>query len=77
MDINYFREFVILAQTGNFMEAAEILFCSQSTLSKHIKKMEREFGVSLFDRTTRNVEISKFGKLLLPYAQQITEIQDE
>jgi LysR family transcriptional regulator, transcription activator of glutamate synthase operon len=77
MDINYFREFVVLAKTGNFMEAAEQLYISQSTLSKHIKNFEEELGLPLFDRTTRKVGISKFGELLLPHAIQIVEIQDQ
>lgn len=77
MEINYLKEFVVLAHTGNFMEAADILFVSQSTLSKHIKKIELELGVPLFDRTTRKVGISKFGQLFLPYAQQIVELQDQ
>jgi len=77
MEINYLKEFVVLAQTGNFLEAADILYSSQSTLSKHIKSMELELGVPLFDRTTRKVNISKFGQLLLPYAKQITVIHDE
>jgi LysR family transcriptional activator of glutamate synthase operon len=75
MEINYLREFVVLAQTGNFMEAADILYSSQSTLSKHLKSIELELGVPLFDRTTRKVRISKYGELLLPYARQITELQ--
>ena len=77
MDITYLREFVVLAQTGNFMEAADILYSTQSTLSKHIKSIELELGVPLFDRTTRKVRISKFGQLLLPYAKQIAELQDK
>ena len=51
MEIDYLREFVVLAQIGNFMEAADILYSSQSTLSKHVKKMESELRVPLFDRT--------------------------
>jgi LysR family transcriptional activator of glutamate synthase operon len=77
MEINYLREFVVLAQTCNFMDAAEILFSSQSSLSKHIKSIEKELGVPLFDRTTRNVQISKYGQLLLPYAKQIADLQDK
>jgi DNA-binding transcriptional LysR family regulator len=77
MEINHLKEFVVLAQTGNFLEAAEILYSSQSTLSKHLKRMELELGVPLFDRTTRKVSLSKFGLLLLPFAKQITEIQDQ
>lgn len=71
------REFVVLAQTGNFMEAADLLYCSQSTLSKHIKNMEEELGVPLFDRTTRKVAVSGFGQILLPYAKQIAELEDK
>ena len=77
MDINHLRDFVILAQTGNFMEAAEQLYSSQSTLSKHIKSIEKELGVPLFDRTTRKVAISKYGQMLLPYAQKIVELQEQ
>ena len=77
MEINYLRELVVLAQMGNFLEAADALYIAQSTLSKHIKKIESELGVPLFDRTTRKVSISKYGQLFLPYAKQIAEIQDQ
>jgi DNA-binding transcriptional LysR family regulator len=77
MEINYLREFVVLAQTGNFMEAADLRYCSQSTLSKHIQNMESELGVPLFDRTTRKVALSTFGQLFLPYAKQIAELEDK
>jgi Transcriptional regulator len=77
MENHYIKEFVILAQLHNFQEAAEALFISQSSLSKHIKTLEKELGVSLFDRTTRKVSLSSYGQLFLPYAQQITELQDK
>jgi DNA-binding transcriptional LysR family regulator len=59
------------------MEAADILYSSQSSLSKHIKVIEVELGVPLFDRTTRKVSISKFGQLFLPYARQIVELHEK
>jgi len=77
MELNYLRDFVVLAQIGNFLEAADSLYCSQSALSKHIKQLEKELGVPLFDRTTRKVTISKFGEMLLPYAKQIVSLQDQ
>ena len=77
METNYLREFVVLAQTGNFLEAADQLYSSQSTLSKHLKNLEKELGVALFDRTTRKVKISKYGLMLLPFAKQIVEAQDQ
>jgi len=77
MEINYLKEFVVLAQTSNYLEAADILYSSQSTLSKHIKSLEAELGLALFERTTRKVKINKFGRLFLPYAKKIVQIQDK
>ena len=75
MELLNLQEFVDLAKTCNFMESADNLFISASTLSKHIKKMEEELGVQLFGRSTRTVTLSKYGKLLLPYAIQITGLE--
>lgn len=75
MEINYFKEFVVLAETRNYWEASERLFLNQSTLSKHIKNLEQELGVELFARTTRKVELTEYGTALLPYAQTIANAQ--
>lgn len=75
MNIDYLREFVVLAETLNYQEAAERLFLAQSALSKHIRTMERELGHPLFHRTTRKVTLSDSGSLLLPYARQIAQLQ--
>lgn len=77
MDISYFREFVILAETCNYWAAAERLYIGQSSLSKHIKTMEKELGGELFSRTSRKVELTDFGRLMLPYAQTISKQQYE
>ena len=69
MEIEYIKEFVVLAETENYLEAAESLFISQSTLSKHIKIIEKELDVQLFDRTTRKVHLNKYGKMFLKYAK--------
>lgn len=75
MDISYFKEFVILAETKNFWAAAERLFIGQSSLSKHIKALEQQLGAPLFERTSRRVELTAFGRLMLPYAQSISKLQ--
>lgn len=77
MELQYLRELIVLAEKGNFSEAADALYTTQSTLSKHVKNIETELGVPLFDRTSRKVKISEFGKIFLPYVQQIIEIQDQ
>lgn len=77
MNILYLKEFIVLAETQNFWEASERLYINQSTLSKHIKSMETELGVPLFIRTTRQVNLSKYGEALLPYAKSITRLEFE
>lgn len=73
MDITSLKEFLALAETQNFWEASELLFMNESTLSKHIKKLENELQVLLFDRNTRKVSLTAYGELLIPYARKIVE----
>ena len=68
MDINQLVYFISVAQTLNFSEAARRNYVSQSTVSRHVSDLEKEFGVQLFSRTRREVFITNEGKTLLPYA---------
>lgn len=61
MNIDYLKEFVVLADNSSFSGAAEVLFLSQSSLSKHIKALEQELDVLLFRRTTRCLELTEEG----------------
>lgn len=74
MDIGYIREFVMLAECLNFSEAAERLFISQSSLSKHIRALEKGLETTLFNRTTRSIRLSEAGKLYLPYARKVAAL---
>ena len=49
MDTASLKEFLALAETQNFWEASELLFMNESTLSKHIKKLESKRMDSIFD----------------------------
>ena len=77
MELKYVREFVSLAETSSYFETAERLFITTSSLSRHIKALEEELGVPLFDRTTRKVVLNQHGKRFLPYARQLVQIDDE
>ncbi|MGI5948059.1 MAG: LysR family transcriptional regulator [Lachnospiraceae bacterium] len=77
MNTTYFKEFIALAECCNYEKAAEDLYTTQSTLSKHIQKMENELGILLFERTSRKVKLSKCGELLLPYARKTLELENE
>ena len=52
MELNHVKEFIALTKTENYLEAAENLFTSQSSLSKHIKSLEAELGTTLFDTSS-------------------------
>lgn len=57
--------FVEVARTGNFSRASLKLGVPGATLSRRIAAMERAFGVRLFDRTTRRVELTEAGRRYL------------
>ncbi|MBR1757379.1 MAG: LysR family transcriptional regulator [Lachnospiraceae bacterium] len=67
------QEFTILANTLNFSRAADMLFISQSVLSKHIADLEEELQVKLFDRDTHGVRLTDEGRLLFHQAAMILE----
>lgn len=68
MYINQLVCFISVAQTLNFSEAARRNYVSQSTVSRYIGDLEKEFGVQLFTRSHRDVIMTNEGKTLLPYA---------
>lgn len=77
MEIKLMQEFIILAETCSFQEAAERLYISSSSLSKHVKTMEEELNVPLFDRSTRSVKLNKYGETFYEYARQMVKLYHE
>lgn len=71
MEIRQLEGFVLLAETLSFSKAAELLYISQSTLSKQIAALETELDIDLFIRDTHSVQLTETGKDFLKSAQQI------
>ena len=63
--------FVAVAEHGAFGVAADALAVTQPSLSKQLATMEIELGVTLFERTSRSVKLTKIGTSLLPRAKMI------
>lgn len=74
MLLDYLCEFSVVARLGSFSQAAEELSISQSSLSKHMLALEKELNLILLNRTSRNVVVSEAGSAILPYANQVYEI---
>jgi DNA-binding transcriptional LysR family regulator len=77
MNTEFFLEFETLSKLESYSEAAEQLLISESALSRHIKALEDELGVRLFDRTSRKVKLNECGKIFLPYARQFISMQHQ
>lgn len=71
MNLDMIWEFIAIEKYGSFSHAADELYLSQSSLSKHMKALEHELGVTLFDRSTTKVWITPAGKQFLSFAKQV------
>ncbi len=63
-NLNNYRVFYTIANTGSISKAAEVLFISQPAISKSIAKLEEGIGVKLFCRTSRGVTLTEEGQIL-------------
>lgn len=76
MRIEHIREFVDLAECLNFTLTARRQNISQPVLSTHIKSIENELGVKLFDRDHHSVNLTRSGRLFYEEAVQIISRYD-
>lgn len=74
MELRELRNFMQVARAGSVSRAAAELRLAQPALSRQIKKLEHELGVSLFSRHGRGVRLSAAGSLLLERAEAITQL---
>lgn len=77
MEIRHLRYFATVADTCHFGRAAEQLHVAQPALSYAIRQLEAELGVTLFNRTTRQVSLTPAGEFLRGEAARIlTDVED-
>lgn len=76
MNLYHLRYFVTLAHLEHYTKAAEELMITQPSLSHAISLLEKELGVSLFEKEGRNVVLTKYGKMFLSDTEKSLEILD-
>lgn len=65
MDLHQLRSFAAVARHRHFTRAAEELHIGQPAVSQHLRRLESELGVELLARTSRSVEVTEAGEILL------------
>jgi len=76
MHVEDLRWFAVLAETEHLTEAAATLGTSQPNLSRSLQRVERAFGVPLFERERRGVRLNPYGRLVLEAARTSTTAVD-
>lgn len=77
MDLFQLEVFLTVAREGSFSRAAEKLYRTQPAVSQAIRKLEREVGESLFDRSSRDGTLTDAGEMLHDYAQKLLNLRSE
>jgi len=71
IDFRHLETFCRVADLKSFSKAADDLFLTQPTVSGHILSLEHSLSLRLFDRTGREVRLTKAGEVFLRYASKI------
>ena len=75
-DLRQLRTFVAVAEQRSFTRAGELVHLKQQSVSKAVRELERELGVDLLERTTREVSLTAAGRVLLEEGKHALEVAD-
>ncbi|MGV3652680.1 MAG: LysR family transcriptional regulator [Noviherbaspirillum sp.] len=74
MEIYQLRTFVTVAKLGHITKAADALHVTQPAVTGHIKALEQELGIALFDRRNGRISLTKSGEVLLPEVEKTLSV---
>ena len=77
MELRHLRTIVAVAHHRSFTKAAEELFLAQSAISQQLSRLEAEIGIQIFRRSSRSVELTEEGKVILAHAKRVLAEFDE
>ena len=71
------EQFVAFAKHGTLLKASEELYITQPTLSRSMKKLEEELGVSIFHREKSKLSLNETGKVAAEYAEKALQANQD
>ncbi len=79
LDLQHLKTFMAVATTMSFSRAADELHYSQSSVTHHIKRLERELGVRLLDRFrfAKKIALTDAGGRIYEYAARLLALAEE
>lgn len=77
MTIRHLKVYVAVCRYGSFTGAAERLYMTQPAVSLAIRELEANYGVKLFDRFPRHIQMTEDGKRMLEYALNIVALFED
>ncbi|MEN7546806.1 LysR family transcriptional regulator [Rapidithrix thailandica] len=69
-----YKVFYSVAKNLSFTKAAKELFITQPAVSKHIRELEKYFGLRLFDRDANKITLTPAGRTLLKHSEELLKI---
>ena len=69
--------FFEVAKLLSFSKASETLYISQPSVSKHVKNLEIQYGVALFERKGSNITLTEEGQIIFTYLSKAVEINNQ
>ena len=77
MELFQLETFVAVAEARSFSQAAQKLHRTQPAVSQTIRKLESDIGEALFDRSSRDANLTDAGRLLMDYAEKLLNLRTE
>lgn len=74
MELRQLITFITIVELDGYKKAADELGYAQSSITAHMKDLEKELGTPIFDRLGRKMVLTEAGKKFLPYAEKIVRL---
>ena len=76
MDLRLLRYFLAIVETGSVTAASRSLLVAQPSLSRQLRRLEADLGLTLFDRAERRLQLTPAGRAFLPVARDLVNRAD-